>query len=305
VDNKDWLMLRTISEEKNITKAAERLYISQPALSYRLKNLEKEFGAKIVLRNTTGVVFTHQGEYLLDYALKMLSQLTITKERIQNMKNKIQGTLRIGTSAIFAHYELPSILKGFLECYPDVDISLKTGLSSQINKMLQKDEFTVAILRGDHFWPEEKHMLQEEHICLTSRSEINFDDLPQLPRINYGTDSSLHEMLENWWHEIFPCPPNITMEVDSMDTCRQMVLHGLGWAILPFIGLKEHDSLYTQKLHWRDGTPVLRRTWMLYRNSSLELSAVHAFIDYIKKYYDMKNSAQLYQGVLPDLSRKS
>lgn len=90
-----------------------------------------------------------------------------------------------------------------------------------------------------------------------------------------------------------------------MDTCRQMVLHGLGWAILPFIGLKEHDSLYTQKLHWRDGTPVLRRTWMLYRNSSLELSAVHAFIDYIKKYYDMKNSAQLYQGVLPDLSRKS
>jgi len=293
MDNKDWLMLRTISEEKNITKAAERLYISQPALSYRLKNLEKEFGAKIVLRNTTGVVFTHQGEYLLNYALKMLTQLTSAKEHIQNMENKIQGTLRIGTSAIFAHYELPEILKGFLESYPDVDISLKTGLSSQINKMLQKDEFAVAILRGDPFWPEEKHMLQEEHICLTSRNVIKFHDLPRLPRINYGTDSSLREMLENWWLEIFPCPPNITMEVDSMDTCRQMVLHGLGWAILPFIGLKEHDSLYTQELQWRDGTPVLRRTWMLYRNSSLELSAVHAFVNYIKTYYDRKKSAQL------------
>ncbi|AJQ29853.1 LysR family transcriptional regulator [Pelosinus fermentans] len=293
MDNKDWLMLRTISEEKNITKAAERLYISQPALSYRLKNLEKEFGAKIVLRNTTGVVFTHQGEYLLNYALKMLTQLTSAKEHIQNMENKIQGTLRIGTSAIFAHYELPEILKGFLESYPDVDISLKTGLSSRINKMLQKDEFAVAILRGDPFWPEEKHMLQEEHICLTSRNVIKFHDLPHLPRINYGTDSSLREMLENWWLEIFPCPPNITMEVDSMDTCRQMVLHGLGWAILPFIGLKEHDSLYTQELHWRDGTPVLRRTWMLYRNSSLELSAVHAFVNYIKTYYDRKKSAEL------------
>lgn len=293
MDNKDWLMLRTISEEKNITKAAERLYISQPALSYRLKNLEKEFGAKIVLRNTTGVVFTHQGEYLLNYALKMLTQLTSAKEHIQNMENKIQGTLRIGTSAIFAHYELPEILKGFLESYPDVDISLKTGLSSRINKMLQKDEFAVAILRGDPFWPEEKHMLQEEHICLTSRNVIKFHDLPHLPRINYGTDSSLREMLENWWLEIFPCPPNITMEVDSMDTCRQMVLHGLGWAILPFIGLKKHDSLYTQELHWRDGTPVLRRTWMLYRNSSLELSAVQAFVNYIKTYYDRKKSAQL------------
>jgi len=287
MDDKDWVILKTISEEKNITKAAERLYLSQPALSYRLKNLEKEFGAKIMLRNTNGIVFTPQGEHLLGYALGMLTQLAIAKERIQNMENKIQGILRIGTSSIFAHYELPGILKGFLERYPDVDISLKTGLSSQINKMLQKEEFAVAILRGDYFWPEEKYMLQEEHLCLASSSMIDLQDLPHRPRINYGTDSSLRVMLEDWWREIFSGPPMVTMEVDSMDTCRQMVLHGLGWAILPMIGLKQHDSLYTQELYWRDGTPVLRRSWMLYRNSSLELSAVRAFIDYLKKYYDL------------------
>ncbi|MBP2626940.1 MAG: transcriptional regulator, LysR family [Firmicutes bacterium] len=285
MDDKDWTILKTLSEEKNITKAAERLYISQPALSYRLKNLEKEFGAKIVLRNTTGIVFTPQGEHLLKYALEMLTQLAIAKERVQNMKNKVQGTLRIGTSAIFAHYELPGILKGFLDRYPDVDISLKTGLSSRINKMLQKEEFAVAILRGDYFWPEEKHILQEEHICLASPNVIDLQDLPNLPRINYGTDSSLRVMLEDWWRENFSFPSTITMEVDSMDTCRQMVLHGLGWAILPLIGLKSHDSLYIRNLYWRDGTPVLRRTWMLYRNSSLELSAVHAFTDYLKEYY--------------------
>jgi len=285
MDDKDWTIIKIISEEKNITKAAARLYMSQPALSYRLKNLEKEFGAKIVLRNTTGVVFTQQGEHLLGYALKMLTQLTIAKERIQNMENKIQGTLRIGTSSIFAHYELPGILKGFLERYPDVDISLKTGLSSKINKMLQKEEFAVAILRGDYFWPEEKYMLQEEHICLASSSAIDLQDLPYRPRINYGTDAPLRVMLEDWWREIFSCPPMVTMEVDSMDTCRQMVLHGLGWAILPFQGLKQHDSLHTQELYWRDGSPVLRRTWLMYRNSSLELSAVHAFVDYLKEYY--------------------
>lgn len=285
MDHKDWLILKTISEEKNLTKAAERLYLSQPALSYRVKNLEKDFGANIVLRNTTGIIFTPQGEYLLAYALKMLTQLAITKEQIQNMDNKIQGTLRIGTSAIFAHYELPAILKGFLERYPDVDISLKTGLSSQINKMLQKEAFAVAVLRGDYFWPEEKHLLQEEPICLASPQKIDFKELPTLPRINYGTDSSLRVMLEDWWRENFSIPPKIAMEVDSMDTCRQMVLHGLGWAILPLIGLQQHDSLYTQELHWRDGTPVLRRTWMLYRNASLELSPVYAFTNYLKEYY--------------------
>lgn len=287
MDDKDWTILKTISEEKNITKAAERLYMSQPALSYRLKNLEKDFGAKIFLRNTTGIVFTHQGEYLLKYALEMLTQLTIAKERLQSMEHTVQGTLRIGTSSIFAHYELPAILKGFLERYPNVDISLKTGLSSKINKMLQKEEFAVAILRGDYFWPEEKHLLQEEHICLVSSSKIDLQDLPYRPRINYGTDSSLRIMLEDWWRKMFSSPPQVSMEVDSMDTCRQMVLHGLGWAILPFIGLQQHDSLYTRKLYWQDGTPVLRRTWMLYRNSSLELSAVHAFTDYLKQYYNV------------------
>jgi len=128
-------------------------------------------------------------------------------------------------------------------------------------------------------------MLQEEHICLASSSVIALQDLPYRPQINYGTDSSLRVMLEDWWREIFSCPPMVSMEVDSMDTCQQMVLHGLGWAILPFIGLKQHDSLNTQELYWRDGRPVLRRTWMMHRNSSLELSAVRAFVDYLKEYY--------------------
>ena len=290
MDDKDWIILKTISEEKNITKAAERLYLSQPALSYRLKNLEKEFGAKIVIRNTSGVVFTHQGEYLLNYSLKMITQMLIAKEQVKNMENKIQGTLRIGTSSIFSHYELPAILKGFLERYPNVDISLQTGLSSKINKMLQKEEFAVAILRGDFFWPEEKHLLQEENICLASSSVISLEDLPNRPQINYGTDSSLQIMLEDWWRELFSCPPMITMEVDSMDTCRQMVLHGLGWAFLPFIGLKQHADLKTKKLYWQNGTPVVRKTWMLYRNSSLQLSAVRAFTDYLKEYYGIYSS---------------
>jgi DNA-binding transcriptional LysR family regulator len=304
MDDKDCIILKIISEEKNITKAAERLYISQPALSYRLKNLEKEFKTQIVLRNTTGIVFTPQGEELLTYALETLTKLTKTRERIQSMKNTIQGTLRIGTSSVFAHCELPSILKGFLKLYPNVDISVKTGLSSKMYTLLQKEETTIAILRGDRFWPEEKYMLNEEPLCLASCQPVDCKDLPYLPRINYGTDSALKDMIHNWWRESFSCPPKITMEVDSMDTCRQMVLHGLGWAILPAIGLKEHPALFSQELYWRDNTPVLRRTWMLCRNTSLNLSAVRAFVDYIKEYYDLKNSVPLasHKIIHPSLS---
>ena len=89
MDHKDWEILKMLSEEKNVTKAAERLYISQPALTYRLKNMEKEFGTKLVVRNPNGILLTHQGEYLLAYALEMIQKLQDTKERIKNMENKV------------------------------------------------------------------------------------------------------------------------------------------------------------------------------------------------------------------------
>lgn len=284
MDDKDWIILKTIFEEKNITKAADRLYMSQPAITYRLKNLEKEFGANLVMRNPNGVLVTPQGEYLLSYMKEMLIKLQKTKETIKNMENKVQGTLHLGCSSIYAHYELPQLLKGFLTRYPDVEISLKTGLSHKINRLIQKEEISLAIIRGDYVGHEEKHLLREEPICLVSKHPISFYNLPKQPRINYETDSTLQALVEKWWRQSFSCPPFISMEVDSMDTCRQMVIHGLGWAILPAIGLRQHDQLYTRELHWPSGTPLLRKTWLIYQATSLELSAVKAFVEYITNY---------------------
>ncbi|MCE5286170.1 MAG: LysR family transcriptional regulator [Pelosinus sp.] len=282
MNEKDWVMLKVLAEEKNITKAASRLFIAQPSITYRLQQLEKEFGTKIVSRHPSGIVFTAEGEYLLSYAAEMQRKLRNAKAKIQNMSGKVQGTLSLGSSAIFAHYELPQILKGFLDKYPDVEISLKTGLSQKINRMLQVEEIAVAIVRGDYPWVEEKYLLSTEPICLVSKQPITLEELPHKPQIVYGTDSALKKMVEDWWRQIYSVPSLITMEVDSMDTCRQMVLHGLGWAILPAIGLPQHNKLFTHELQWKNKAPVERRTWLLYPSASLELSAVQAFVDYIK-----------------------
>lgn len=293
MDDKDWLILKTIAEEKNITKAADRLYISQPALTYRLRNLEKEFAAKLVSRHPSGVILTPQGESVLSYAQEMLLQLRKAKERVQNMENKVQGTLRLGTSSVFAHYLLPPILKTFLEKYPDVEVSLTTGLSRRINRMLQKEEISVAIIRGDYHWVEQKVLLGDEPLCLVSSHPIEFKDLPCLPQVSYLTDSSLEPMIQEWWRESFSEPPHIPMKVDNMDTCRQMVLHGLGWAILPAIGLRQQGAPFTQELYWRNGEPLRRRTWMIYPTAALELSAVAAFTEYMKNQDCMGHRTEL------------
>lgn len=281
MDDKDWLILKTIAEEKNVTKAAARLFISQPALSYRLKNMENEFGAQIVSRVPSGVLFTPQGEYLLAYADAMLLKYGAVKEQIKNMENKVQGALRMGSSGVFAHYALPGLLKGFLEIHPDVEISLKTGLSYQIVRMLEKREITVAIVRGEHAWEGERFLLTEEPICLVSRENLELGDLLSKPHIRYGTDTSLQKMLDDWWRKNYKVPPRTTMEVNTMDAARQMVLHGLGWTILPTIGLPKNDSLFAKTLFWPDGSPLIRPTWVLCAPMALELQTVRALLAYL------------------------
>ena len=68
MDVKDWLVLKILDEERNITKASFRLYTSQPAVTYRLKKLEEELGAELLIRLPNGISFTPQGEHLVEYA---------------------------------------------------------------------------------------------------------------------------------------------------------------------------------------------------------------------------------------------
>lgn len=289
MDEKDWVILQTIYQERNISKAAEKLYISQPALTYRLQQLEREFGTMIVARGKRGVDFTAQGEYIAQYARNMILQLRNTKEFVQNMDKEIRGVLRIGVSGIFARYELPAILKEFINHYPNVEVNVKTGWSAEINHLLHKEEVHVGIVRGNHIWQEEKYLFREEPMIIVSQKQIkNIKELPSLPRVNYETDQTQKTLIDNWWQETFDQPPTVTMEVDRIDTCKEMVLMGLGYAILPSICLKKDDDVHKIILTKKNREPLNRNTWLLYRERSLSLSAVHAFVDFLKEYDNIK-----------------
>lgn len=281
MNSKDWKILETLFEEKNITKAAERLYISQPAITYRLQQIEEEFGTKLVYRNRKGVKFTSEGEYLVRYAQKMLKELRKTKDHILNIGDDIRGTLRLGVSSNFAQYKLPKILKDFLDLYPHVQTNVRTGYSSEIAKLLYDDDVQVGIIRGEHNWYDHKHLIYQERYCVISQNEINVEDLPELPRINYKTDPLLKQTIENWWHLKFNKPPLIVMEVDKIEACREMAKHGLGYAIIPEICLTPDQDLITYDLTNENGKPLLRNTWLCYRESSLEFSVVKEFVRFV------------------------
>ncbi|MBT2701251.1 LysR family transcriptional regulator [Bacillus sp. ISL-40] len=285
MDERDWLVLQTLYKEKNITKAAQHLYISQPALTNRLQQLEKEFGITIVNRGRRGVQFTPQGEYLAKSAHEMLLNIQKIKENVLNMEDNVAGTLRLGVSTFFTDYMLPNLLKLFKERYPTIEFKVTTGFSSHIAHLIYNQDVHIGIVKGDFSWKDHKHLLFEETICIASKEKIDIHNLPNLPRIDYHTDPLLKNSINNWWSEHFTQPPLVSIEVDKVDTCKKMVVNGLGYAILPSLILNDVNDVYKTDITTIDGNPIVRKTWMFYHKDSLELNIVKAFVEFMENEF--------------------
>ncbi|WML24108.1 LysR family transcriptional regulator [Neobacillus sp. OS1-33] len=287
MDERDWMVLQTLYKEKNITKAAQLLYISQPALTNRLHQLEKEFGVIIVNRGRRGVQFTPQGEYLAKSAQEMLLTLQKIKENVLNMEDSVVGTLRLGVSNFFTDYMLPNLLKLFKEQYPTIEFKVTTNFSSHIAQLIYNQDVHIGIVKGDFNWKDRKHLLFEESICIASKEKIDIHDLPNLPRIDYHTDTSLKNSIDKWWSEHFTQPPLVSIEVDKVDTCKKMVINGLGYAILPSLILKDVNNIHIADIKSIGGKPIVRKTWMIYHEDSLKLNIVKAFVDFIENEFKL------------------
>jgi len=282
MDERDWLILQVLYRENNITKTAKSLHISQPALTHRLQQMEKEFGVQIVNRGRWGVQFTPQGEYLAKCAYQMLLNIQKIKENVINMGHKVTGTLRLGVCTFFTDYKLPGLLKLFKDQYPNIEFKVTTGWSSDIVNSIYNQDVHIGFVRGDYSWKDEKRLLFEETICIASKEKIDVCNLPFLPRIDYLTDHLLKTSVHNWWLENYSQPPLVSIEVDKADTCKKMVANGLGYAILPSMILQDVENIHKIDLKTKNGNPITRKTWMFFHNESLNLNIVKAFVNFMK-----------------------
>lgn len=276
----DWLIIKTLHKKKNITETAKEMMISQPAISYRIKRLEEQFKVKIIYRGSRGVSFTTEGEYIANFTERFLADFSNLEEEVLNLDNKIQGVLRIAASSIFSRYKLPSLLREFNFEYPLVEFEVTTGWSEVVSNLIARDDAHIGVVRGDHNIPSSKVKIMTENIFIVSKDEIKTSDLPHLPRIYYNTDTSLKKLIDDWWYSNFLRAPSNSMLVDNMETCKEMVKNGLGYAILPSILLNEEDSLFKVKCTTSEGKELTRDTWIYYKEEYLDNPVIKAFIDF-------------------------
>ena len=282
MDEKDWLILKTLYEQSSITKTAATLFISQPALSNRLQQIEDRFGTQIVVRTKKGVQFTPEGEYLAKGSYDILKRIRTLEEHIRNMSDRPTGVLRIGASSFFTKYILPELLSRFQSQYPAIEFKVITGWSKDIVNLVYNNDIHLGFIRGDYEWPGERLLLFEEKMYVCSKNPLQLLELPHIPRIDYRNDYSNQVLLDKWWNENYATSPYIGMEVDRVDTCKEMVLKGLGYAFLPEAILDKRQQLCIREMIFKSHKPLIRKTWMFYQKETWDLSIVKIFHDFVK-----------------------
>lgn len=267
-------------------RAAERLFVSQPALSQRLQTIEKEWGTKLFIRSQKGLTLTPAGEKVIKFVDDVLEQEDEVRETIHAMNSQIHGTLKIAVASIVGQNWLPKVLKKYVKRYPQAKISLITGWSSEILKTMYEDQAHVGIIRGTPDWKGVKIHLFEDNLYLVD-TEIN--RLEQVlesdrPFIQFKSDSNYYQEIHNWLHRQFGTLPKRTIVVDQIETCKQMTLNGIGYAILPAITLTgEEKNIFKIPLIGEDGKPIKRDAWLVGYESAFKLKQVQAFVDLIKE----------------------
>lgn len=289
----DLKLLVVLAHESNMRKAAERLFVTQPALSQRLQTIEKQWGNKLFIRTQKGLVLTPSGEIVVNFANEMLAQQEKVVEEINELDSKVHGTLKIACASIVGQNWLPKVLKQFVHTYPHAKISLITGWSSEILKSLYEGEVHVGIIRGSTDWKGSKFHLFDDSLYLVDREIRNIEEVMETDRpfIQFKSDSNYYQEIQNWWHRQFQTVPKRTIVVDQIETCKQMTYNGIGYAILPAITLNGSEkNVFKIPLKDERNQPIKRDTWLLGYESAFELRQVKAFLDIVQEYVEEQPS---------------
>lgn len=280
MDEKDFTILKVLGETGNITRAAELLFMTQPALSKRIKLIEAEFEKDLLIRSHQGIHFTPAGEKVLKFCKKTSAEIDKLKQELELTKGEICGTLRTGYSLSYGTYRLAGQLAEYYKNYPKVNLQIVTDQSGELYQKMLDDMLDIAIIRGEYTWDGIQYLLEEEKVYMVCSRENRDRNLEDYPYISRKTDPYLSGQLNRWIREKGISTESSRICVDNITTCEELVETGIGWAILPEIALENFSGI-KKPLHFKNGEPFIRRTYIFCQRSALRLPQVDAFIKMI------------------------
>jgi DNA-binding transcriptional LysR family regulator len=183
-------VFHTVAKRLNFTRAAEELFISQPAVTRHIQELEQQFKVKLFERNGTRIRLTVAGQRLLQHTEELFAIYRNIEFDMSSLTRRQSGRLFLGGSMTTAPYIIPPILARFHGRYPDVEVSLITGNTQQIEQALNLQEIDLGIVEGHsrhssisytEFMKDEIVLVSNPAHPLAKRASIRPEDLTRIP----------------------------------------------------------------------------------------------------------------------------
>ena len=272
----DWKILQIIHAEKTISKTAEKLYISQPAVSYRMSQMEADFQKKLFIRKKSGIEFTDAGLRLYAYAVNMLQYEKEIFQVVSQQKQDYSGQIKIGSTVNFMNKYLTKQLKDFSELYENIHISVKLHESSKLFRKLCEGELLAAVVR--------------EPLIAIANEPISKDYLQTHPFIRNDTDNSslsIDILVKEWISGYFNEPCHFAPVAISGDSQVRisLVKAGFGWSVIPESRIVEKEGIYTQTLLQSDGSLFYFYTQMLYSEEAEHFDIYQVYLQHFFRYF--------------------
>ena len=255
-------ILKAIASEGSFKKAAESLYISQPAVSLQVQNLEKQLSVPIFDRENRKAAFTEEGKVLLRYGNRILSLCDESCRAIEDLRSLNGGTLVIGASQTTGTYLMPRLIGLFRQKYPQIAVQLQVHSTRSISWSVANGQVNLAII-GGKVPPELDNVLQitpyaEDELALIlpklhpfSKLEyIQKEDLYRLRFIALDTQSTIRKVIDQVLNQngIDSTRFKIEMELNSVEAIKNAVQSGLGAAFVSISAIAKELELGI--LHW-------------------------------------------------------
>lgn len=251
---KDIEYVAAIADKKSFSAAAEKLFISQSALSQTIKKLEKELGVTLFNRTTTSVKLTAAGELFLSEGSHLLLLNNQLLQHIKNFSEQTQGKLRIGISTFYSTYYLPKILPQHNNLYPNVQIEIIEGISQKLEEQVLSEDVDFSLIPLPLTKAEalEYTVLHQEQILFAMphtsplktyiKHSLSHKDFPFIDLSNARNESFIFLLPEQRFYkaglqlcETAGFTPRIQYNLSNWDTINALIGCGVGVGFVPEI----------------------------------------------------------------------
>ncbi len=285
-------MFCRVIEEGSISQAARIGYVSQPAVTSQIRQLEKHYGAELFHRTSGKLSLTESGSALYPYAKEIIDCFKLSEEAVKSIANLEASTLNIGASLTIGEYLLPGILGDFQKDSKDLKFNLAIGNTPNIVAKLENRDIDLALVEGivmhddlhiEKFAEDELIMVIPRNHRWSDRNEINIEELPEEKMIWREENAGIRRIVEETLRENGVLEKvKSHMELGSTQSIKSAVEAGMGISILPKLSVTRELELGVLKHVAVSDIRIIRDLWVVKIDSRFPKKSMNSFILHLK-----------------------